>query len=125
MTSSKRAAKLLAGAGLILGIGLAYAFFCSATGLAVPCPFRALTGLYCPGCGVTRMCLALLRLDFAGAWAANPVLLCLLPALALVLGTQALHWVKTGRTRPSRWQGALIWGMVAVLLIFGVVRNLP
>lgn len=124
MTASERAKKAMARAGLILGIGLAYAFFCAKTGLALPCPFRAVTGLYCPGCGVTRMCMALLRLDFAGAWSANPVLLCLLPVLALVLGTLLWRWVRTGSARPARWQSALIWGMAAVLLVFGVLRNL-
>lgn len=37
------------------------------------CPFNALTGLPCPGCGMTRAFLALGRLDFAGAYASNPL----------------------------------------------------
>jgi len=37
------------------------------------CPFKALTGLPCPGCGMTHAFLALGRLDFAGAFAANPL----------------------------------------------------
>ena len=36
------------------------------------CPFYAVTGIPCPGCGVTRGAYHLLHLDFARAWKANP-----------------------------------------------------
>ena len=82
MERRRRLSRLLGGAGLLLAAGLAYALWVRATGLALPCPFRAVTGLLCPGCGVTRLCLALLRGDWAGAWRANPALLPMLPILA-------------------------------------------
>lgn len=124
MTRSERRKKLWKRAGLIGAIGLAYAFFCLKTGWALPCPFRSVTGLLCPGCGVTRVCLALLRLDVAGAWRANPVLTALLPVLAGVLLRMGYVYVQTGRTGPTRTQSVLIWSMAGVLLVFGVVRNL-
>ena len=37
------------------------------------CLFKAVTGLPCPGCGMTRAFLALGNLDFAGAYAQNPL----------------------------------------------------
>lgn len=119
-----RLKRLLLLAGLILGIGLAYAVFVRLSGLSIPCPFHAVTGLLCPGCGVTRMCLALLRLDFAAAWEANPVLLLLLPVLTALLIRQAMRYVKTGRSTLSRRESALVWGMAAVLLLWGIARNL-
>jgi hypothetical protein len=36
------------------------------------CLLRGLTGVPCPGCGITTSLLALARGDAAGAWAANP-----------------------------------------------------
>lgn len=117
--------KLAARAGLILGIGLAYALWVYFTGLAFPCPIKFVTGLWCPGCGVTRMCLALLRLDLAAAWRANAGLLLLLPALAALIVQQGLHWVRTGRISASRRVNALVWVMAAAMLAYGVARNLP
>lgn len=124
MTSKQRFQTLLLWAGLILGIGLAYALFCSLTSLAIPCPIRLVTGLLCPGCGVTRMCLALLRLDFAAAWSANPGLLLLLPVLGGLLVCLAWRYIKTGRTRLTKGQNVLVWVMVGCMLAYAVARNL-
>ena len=119
-----RVKKLLAVGLGILALGLGYAAFIHLTGWAIPCLFRQVTGFKCPGCGVTSMCLALLRLDFAAAWQANPVLLLLLPVLTALLIRQAMRYVKTGRTTLSRRESALVWGMAAVLLLWGIARNL-
>ena len=119
-----RLKRLLLRAGLILGIGLAYAVFVRLSGRSIPCPIHAVTGLLCPGCGVTRMCLALLRLDFSAAWDANPVLLLLLPVLAALLARLGARYVKTGRSALRRGESALVWGMAALLLLWGIARNL-
>ena len=119
-----RLRRLLAGCGGLLAAGLAYALWVERTGLALPCPFRAVTGLLCPGCGVTRLCLALLRGDLAAAWAANQLLLLLLPVLAVLLVQLAARYVRTGSVATIRGENALIWGVVVLLLAWGVVRNL-
>ena len=90
----RRLFRVLRGLGIVLLLGLGYALWGSVTGLWLPCPFHALTGLECPGCGVTRMCLALLRLDFAAAWAANPGLLLLSPLILALVGWQAMDYVR-------------------------------
>lgn len=36
------------------------------------CPAVLITGLPCPGCGMTRALIRLLHLDFAGAWQMHP-----------------------------------------------------
>lgn len=112
-------------AGLVLALGLGYAAFATATGLMIPCPIRAVTGLYCPGCGVSRMCLALLRLDFYGAWRANPALLLSLPVMGGLGVWRAIVQKRTGNPRPTKGESAVTWALVAALLIFGVARNLP
>jgi len=42
-------------------------------GLGLPCPFKAIFHIPCPGCGMTRAYLSLLRLDFAAAFAFHPM----------------------------------------------------
>lgn len=116
--------RLLRGLLLLLLAGLGYAVFCSRTGLMLPCPFHLVTGLLCPGCGVTRMCLALLHLDVAAAWRFNPGLLLLSPLLAGLLFSMALRYVRTGERRPTRAQSTVAWGMAVYLLFYSVVRNL-
>ena len=74
---------------------------------------------------VTRMCLALLRLDFAEAWSWNPGLMLLLPFLAVLGLRAAVRYVRTGRAGPTRGEQIVIGLMVAFLVVYGVVRNLP
>ena len=44
--------------------------------------------------------------------------------LAALLARQAARYVKTGRSALSRGESALVWGMAAVLLLWGIARNL-
>lgn len=122
--TKSRLVRLLGRTGALVGGGLAYGAFVSATGWAVPCLFRLVTGLNCPGCGVTRMCLALLRLDLAGAWAANPGLMVLLPALGVLGLSAARRYVATGERHLLPWQNALAWALAGALILYGVVRNI-
>ena len=49
------------------------------------CPIRYLTGIPCPGCGMSRALGCLLRLDFRGSLRCNPALLpCLMAAFVLL-----------------------------------------
>ncbi len=124
MERRRRLNRLLGGAGLLLAAGLAYALWVRATGLALPCPFRAVTGLLCPGCGVTRLCLALLRGDWAGAWRANPALLPMLPILAALAVRLSVRYVREGSAVLTRRENALVWVLAALLAAWGILRNL-
>lgn len=89
------------------------------------CPFLAVSGLYCPGCGALRAIHDLLHGDVAGALARNPAVLIALPYLLVALVT---WWRRTtGRPAPrsTSLPPAVIWGLLAVIGAFWVVRNLP
>jgi len=83
-----------------------------------PCPFKALTGLYCPGCGGLRMTHDLLHGDLAAAVVDNVFLLVGLPML--------LAWVLVRRRRgqPLTTTPVLVVIIVAAVT-WTVVRNLP
>lgn len=122
----KRLRKLCIRIGWLLGAGLFYIFLCTVAGRPlIPCLFHEVTGLYCPGCGVSRMCLALFRLDFQAAFLANPVILMLLPAGLIIALQMMVRYVKTGTHLPTRTQTVIIYFMISILLLFGLLRNLP
>lgn len=97
----------------------------SETGHGIPCIFHVVTGLQCPGCGVTRMLSALLHGDWRGAWESNAAILTLSPVLAGLVGLSLVRWIRTGSARLPRWADAVTVVCVVLLLLFTVARNLP
>lgn len=119
-----RAVKLsLRVAAAALG-GLLYYLIISITGISVPCPFNLITGLKCPGCGITRMLSAILRLDFKSAFGFNPVIFCSLLPLGIVFSVQAVKYIRSGNTSYYKWQNAVLWTVIFALIIFCVLRNI-
>ena len=90
------------------------------------CPFNALTGLYCPGCGGLRAVNDLTDGQVGAALSSNIVVTLGVPitVVALVLWA-ADRW--TGRTRTVEWRTWQRYTVVlgVVLTIFTIVRNLP
>lgn len=121
----KRLARLCGWAAALGGAGLLYAWIWTATGRGLPCLFHLCTGLYCPGCGVSRMCLRLLQGDWYGALRANAALLVLSPVGLALAARLCTRYVRTGSARPSRGEESVIWTLAALLAIFGIARNLP
>ena len=93
-----------------------YALWVGLTGRGPACPIHAALGLWCPLCGASRMGLALLRLDLPGALRANAVLLALLLPGTIWGAVHAVRYVRTGDGSVRRWERALLWGAVGVLL---------
>lgn len=76
------------------------------------CTLRSITGLPCPGCGLTRALIAVLRGDLAAAlqlhplfWLAPPVLAAVLYCLVYNPALLSAHWTR------------IIWIALAVLFI--------
>lgn len=88
------------------------------------CPFYALTGLYCPGCGSLRALHDLAHLDLAGAWGMNPLLVLAVPFLAWTwvawVGREVRGVPRTRLAHPG-W----LYALAALVLAFWVLRNVP
>jgi Protein of unknown function (DUF2752) len=121
VTSSRGQLFTALGTGALLVGGLTY------IGLGDPhnpsflfpaCPFKALTGLDCPGCGGLRMVHDVLHGDFAAAVVDNVFLLVGLPLL--------LGWILLRRRLGQPWAttSTLVVILVAAFT-WAVVRNLP
>lgn len=77
---------------LVLGVGLAVVLAAHVAGVVI-CPFRRLTGIPCPCCGMTRACLAILRGDVAAALEINPLSIVAVSIMAVIVGLTI--WRKT------------------------------
>lgn len=53
--------------------------------ILIPCPFRTLFGIRCPGCGMTHAVIALARGDVKKSMEHNPFVIALIPLLAVGL----------------------------------------
>lgn len=116
--------KQLKTAGIVAALGLGYYILTQLTPFRIPCVFQKITGLACPGCGVTHFCMRLLQLDFFGAVRENLALAVLLPIWMGALLIRVI-WHPRWLQKNSRGEKILLWGSIAVLLVFGVMRNLP
>jgi hypothetical protein len=119
----------------LVGVGAAALAGCAYVALYDPngssalypvCPFNAVTGLDCPGCGITRALHALLTGDVVRALDHNVLFVLALPLVLWAVAASAAR--RSGRRFPGpelRWQP---WTTVTVAVLVGgfwLVRNLP
>lgn len=109
---------------VLLIAGIAYGVFYIKTGIGIPCVFNKITGLKCPGCGVTHMCVALMKGDILEAMHSNVVLFFISPLLLYILIGYACRYINTGRMWLPKWQTVALYIMIAALVIYAIVRNL-
>lgn len=85
------------------------------------CQVHKVLGLDCPGCGVTRMILALLNMDFYQAFRYNPFMFVTMFILFIVYIWQSIVYIKKNKMLKHLDTFFIIY---AVLLIsFGIMRN--
>ena len=89
------------------------------------CPFRALTGLNCPGCGTTRSLHQLLHGNVIAAFKLNPLFVLALPFLiwALIRYTNSAFLgrpLSTVNLKPR-----YVWSVVGLVISFWIFRNTP
>lgn len=88
------------------------------------CPFLAVTGHWCPGCGSLRAMHAVATGDIHTALGFNVLTVLALPLLAVLWW----RWIRRrwqGKARPAPVRPVYLWVMLAGVLVFWLVRNLP
>lgn len=120
----KRALTVIKYISFIFIIGILYGVFVMNTGLGIPCIFNYISGLKCPGCGISRMCMALMRFDLESAFHYNMVLFILSPVLSLVFAYQIYRYIRFNETRLTKVQSAVIYIAIALLIFWGIFRNI-
>lgn len=74
--------------------------------LKIPCLFKVILGISCPGCGLTRACISVLHLDFQKAFEMNPMFW----AIPIVV----LWYFKDGKIFKQKWLNITL-----TVLLFG------
>ncbi len=90
------------------------------------CPWLALTGTYCPGCGALRAVRSLIDGDLAAALAFNGLAVAAVPVLVYAWFAWTL-W-RTGRGRLpvlGQLSGRWVSGYAVLVVVYWVARNLP
>lgn len=109
---------------ILAGMAVVYLFNPATSRFYPVCHFHQLTGLNCPGCGMTRATHALLHGDLMTALRDNALLMGL-----LMLGILRGAWFGLNRLRgrPNDifFRAAWLWPLLAAALLFTVLRNLP
>ncbi len=121
-------ARGIAGAGVAMSVGAVAAvwYFDPTRASFFPaCPLYTMTGFACPGCGLTRGFHALFHGDVVTALDFNaliPVIIVFLGYLFLSMASVAIRGrgFATGKLNL-----AFLWGLFVLLIVFGVLRNLP
>ena len=88
----------------------------------ISCPFKEITGFYCPGCGITRMLLSILKLDFYGAFRYNPLLFISIP-IGLYLYIDYLIRKENSLYKKIPEKGWYV--VIVIFIIYGILRNIP
>jgi len=111
---------------LAVAVGGVLAVLVPSIGRLVPaCAFHSLTGLYCPGCGTARAMRALVQGDLATALRMNAFTVVAITPVLLAITRDVLESFGVMVWPRLRWHHAWAWALLAFVLVFWVLRNIP
>ena len=90
--------------------------------IAIPCIFNKITGLYCPGCGITRMILSILKGDIYQAFRYNPIIFIDVPIICISLVFERCF---KNNVIVKKIVNFIFIILLIITIIFGVLRNIP
>ena len=101
---------------------LFYYFLNQKLNIGIPCIFHELTGLYCPGCGITRMFFAIIELKFYDAFRYNPlVFILLIISILYLLLKSLLKKYNINLIIPNY----IYYILLVIVIFYGIFRNIP
>lgn len=108
----------------LISICLILAVILIKTDAYLPCIFREITGYMCPGCGATRMCLAIIELDFKSAFNSNPILFITSPIILFLIYKSIQNYIAYGNMMLESKYEKIATFLVIIFILFGIVRNI-
>jgi hypothetical protein len=116
---------LLAALAVLGVLALLFVADPATSGLFPPCPFHAVTGLHCPGCGTLRALHQLLHGNVPAALGLNPLAVILLPVIACWLLFRLGQGMRGRSARAVILPAFWIWTLLGVIIAFWILRNVP
>ena len=120
-----RLKSVLKSAAIILAIGIAYYIFVKITHLGIPCVFNLITGLHCPGCGISRMFISLASLNFKVAFQYNAFVMVIGPIAAIFVLRHYIKYILSGNQKSDKLETVLLIIALVLAIAFGILRNIP
>lgn len=115
-----------AGLGVIGGVAAVVAYFDpTTTGFFPVCPLYAITGIACPGCGLTRGFHALFHGDILAAFDYNALFPLWILFFGFFAASLVLVVVRGKGLSMKLLKPGLLWTFFILLFVFAVLRNLP
>lgn len=110
---------------LLIMLLLIYIHLNKTYGFYIPCIFHKITGLYCPGCGITRCILSLLKGNIKAAFYYNQLFFLLLPFILFVLMYKIYLYIENRNDNLISKIPNYFWSIIILsLILFGILRNL-
>lgn len=106
------------------GVGVVYYFLLRNLLPEFPCPFSALLGIYCPGCGGTRAVAALLQGRLLLSFWYHPLVLYGAVVGGGFMATQGLARLGVGRMKGWRFHSWYLYGAVLLIVCNFLIKNM-
>ena len=108
---------------IIFAVCFLYYVFMKITGTGIPCLIKAVTGKYCPGCGISRMFIALAGGDVKAALRYNLLVTVLLPFAAFFVLRRICIYIKDGAAGPDKIESVFYIIVFVLMVAFWIMRN--
>lgn len=111
-------------ATLFIIIGIIYAVVVDLLKFGIPCVFNMLTGVKCPGCGITRSLISLLHFQIYDSLKYNALTFFIIAYISLVFINTSKVYIKSGTFYLNAGSEYISVIFLILFIIWGIVRNI-
>ena len=107
---------------IVILLCTSFFFLYTKINIFIPCLFHQITGLYCPGCGITRCLVSIIKLDFLQAFRYNMLVFILLPIFIFIGIKKYYCWLLNKQC--ILFSNRFYITLAIITILFGILRNI-